>query len=167
MGPLFVCETGFLQGENGTVLASTENIAELLRPTVAALDLELWGVELLVRGRSSLLRLYIDGPDGVTIDDCERVSRQVSAVLDVEDPLSGEYTLEVSSPGLDRPLFSMEQYARFVGDVISLRLRAPLNGRRKFKGVLEKAEAGVITMTVDSEQLDIPFQQVEKANIAY
>ena len=113
------------------------------------------------------MRLYIDGPDGVTIDDCERVSRQVSAVLDVEDPLSGEYTLEVSSPGLDRPLFSMEQYARFVGDVISLRLRAPLNGRRKFKGVLEKAEAGVITMTVDSEQLDIPFQQVEKANIAY
>lgn len=139
----------------------------MLRSTVQALDLELWGVEYLTRGRSALLRIYIDGADGVTIDDCERVSRQVSAVLDVEDPLPGEYTLEVSSPGLDRPLFYFEQFGQFVGDVVNLRLRGPLNGRRKYKGVLEKADAGIITMTVDNEQIEIPYDQVEKANIAF
>jgi ribosome maturation factor RimP len=146
---------------------SADNIAEMLRPTVRALDLDLWGVEYLTRGRSALLRLYIDGSEGVTIDDCERVSRQVSAVLDVEDPLPGEYTLEVSSPGLDRPLFYFEQFGQFVGEVVNLRLRGPLNGRRKFKGVLEKADAGIITMTVDNEQIEIPYDQVEKANIAF
>ena len=139
----------------------------MLRPTVQALDLQLWGVEYLTRGRSSLLRLYIDGPEGVTIDDCERVSRQVSAVLDVEDPLPGEYTLEVSSPGLDRPLFYFEQFGQFLGDVVNLRLRGPLNGRRKFKGVLEKADAGIITMIVDNEQIEIPYDQVEKANLEF
>jgi len=149
------------------LVASSDSITELLRPTVEALGLELWGVEHQVRGRSELLRIYIDGADGVTIDDCERASRQISAVLDVEDPLPGEYTLEVSSPGLDRPLFNFEQYSRFVGKVISVKLRAPLNGRRKFKGVLEKVEAGLLTMTVDREPVEIPFQQVEKANIAF
>ncbi|ALO47291.1 Ribosome maturation factor RimP [Pseudohongiella spirulinae] len=139
----------------------------MLRPTVQALNLDLWGVEYLTRGRSALLRIYIDGPEGVTIDDCERVSRQVSAVLDVEDPLPGEYTLEVSSPGLDRPLFYFEQFGQFVGEVVNLRLRGPLNGRRKFKGVLEKADAGIISMTVDNEQIEIPYDQVEKANIAF
>ncbi|WP_058023375.1 ribosome maturation factor RimP [Pseudohongiella spirulinae] len=146
---------------------SADNIAEMLRPTVQALNLDLWGVEYLTRGRSALLRIYIDGPEGVTIDDCERVSRQVSAVLDVEDPLPGEYTLEVSSPGLDRPLFYFEQFGQFVGEVVNLRLRGPLNGRRKFKGVLEKADAGIISMTVDNEQIEIPYDQVEKANIAF
>lgn len=139
----------------------------MLRPTVQALDLDLWGVEYLTRGRSALLRLYIDGPEGITIDDCERVSRQVSAVLDVEDPLPGEYTLEVSSPGLDRPLFYFEQFGQFLGEVVNLRLRGPLNGRRKFKGVLEKADAGIIAMTVDNEQIEIPYDQIEKANIAF
>ena len=160
-----------LQGSDsvkvGSLVASSDSITELLRPTVEALGLELWGVEHLVRGRSELLRIYIDGAEGVTIDDCERASRQISAVLDVEDPLPGEYTLVVSSPGLDRPLFKFEQCLRFTGEVISLKLRAPLNGRRKFKGVLEKAEAGLLTMTVDREPVEIPFQQVEKANIAF
>lgn len=129
------------------------------------LGLELWGIEHLMRGRSSLLRIYIDSDQGITIEDCERVSRQVSGILDVEDPLPGEYTLEVSSPGLDRPLFSSEQYQRFVGEVVNLRLRAPIDGRRKFKGVLEKAEADQITLTVDGALVNIAFAQIEKANI--
>lgn len=129
------------------------------------LGLELWGIEHLMRGRSSLLRIYIDSDQGITIEDCERVSRQVSGILDVEDPLPGEYTLEVSSPGLDRPLFSFEQYQRFVGEVVNLRLRAPIDGRRKFKGVLEKAEADQITLTVDGALVNIAFAQIEKANI--
>lgn len=140
-------------------------ISDLLRPTVQTLGLELWGIEHLMRGRSSLLRIYIDSDQGITIEDCERVSRQVSGILDVEDPLPGEYTLEVSSPGLDRPLFSSEQYQRFVGEVVNLRLRAPIDGRRKFKGVLEKAEADQITLTVDGALVNIAFAQIEKANI--
>ena len=140
-------------------------ISVLLRPTVQTLGLELWGIEHLMRGRSSLLRIYIESDQGITIEDCERVSRQVSGILDVEDPLPGEYTLEVSSPGLDRPLFSFEQYQRFVGEVVNLRLRAPIDGRRKFKGVLEKAEADQITLTVDGALVNIAFAQIEKANI--
>jgi len=142
-------------------------IAEMLRPTVTALGLELWGIEHLVRGRSSLLRVYIDSENGITIDDCERVSRQISGILDVEDPLPGEYTLEVSSPGFDRPLFEFEQCLLFIGEVINVKLRTPLNGRRKYKGVLEKAEDGVLVMTVDQALHEIPWQQVEKANIAF
>tara|TARA_R100001143_G_scaffold49057_1_gene44069 strand:- start:846 stop:1433 length:588 start_codon:yes stop_codon:yes gene_type:complete len=151
----------------GNLATSTDKITQLLEPTVQALGLELWGVEFLVRGRSSLLRIYIDSPEGVTIDDCESVSRQVSAVLDVEDPIPGEYTLEVSSPGLDRPLFTLKQYQEFLGEVISLRLRGPINGRRKFKGLLQHAEAGNITMIVDNEPVEIPFDQIDKANIAF
>jgi len=147
------------------VVASVDMISDLLRPTVEALGLELWGIEHLSRGRSSLLRIYIDNQEGITIDDCERVSRQVSGILDVEDPLSGEYTLEVSSPGLDRPLFNFEHYGRFIGEIVNLRLRAPIDGRRKFKGVLEKAETDQITLTVDGELVHIPFLQIEKANI--
>ncbi|MDP2286754.1 MAG: ribosome maturation factor RimP [Pseudohongiella sp.] len=148
------------------MVATIDNIAELFRPAVTALGLELWGVEHLVRGHSALLRIYIDGPDGISIDDCEKVSRQVSAILDVEDPIPGEYTLEVSSPGFDRPLFNFEQFGRFVGEVVNVRLRTPIDGRRKFKGVLEKAENGVIFMAVDGNVYDIPYQQVDKANIA-
>ncbi|HLT64194.1 MAG TPA: ribosome maturation factor RimP [Pseudohongiella sp.] len=147
--------------------ATTDMIAEMLRPTVTALGLELWGIEHLVRGRSSLLRVYIDSENGITIDDCERVSRQISGILDVEDPLPGEYTLEVSSPGFDRPLFEFEQCLLFIGEVINVKLRTPLNGRRKYKGVLEKAEDGVLVMTVDQALHEIPWQQVEKANIAF
>jgi len=148
------------------VAATTDMIADLLRPAVEALGLQLWGIEHLVRGHSSLLRIYIDGPEGITIDDCEKVSRQVSGILDVEDPLPGEYTLEVSSPGFDRPIFAFEQFSGFIGEVVSLRLRTPIEGRRKFKGVLGKAENEIITMTVDGALQEIPWQQVDKANIA-
>ncbi|MBU2097362.1 MAG: ribosome maturation factor RimP [Gammaproteobacteria bacterium] len=146
--------------------ATTDMIADLLRPAVEALGLQLWGIEHLVRGHSSLLRIYIDSPEGITIEDCEKVSRQVSGILDVEDPLPGEYTLEVSSPGFDRPLFVFEQFSGFIGEVVNLRLRTPIEGRRKFKGVLEKAENDIITMTVDGTLHEIPWQQVDKANIA-
>lgn len=145
--------------------ASLDVIADMLEPTIEALGLELWGVEHIVRGRSSLLRIYIDSEPGVTIDDCERASRQISAVLDVEDPLPGEYTLEVSSPGLDRPLFHLGQYEGFIGEVVNLRLRTPLNGRRKFKGRLESAGDDQVSLTVDNELVEIPFQQIEKANV--
>lgn len=139
----------------------------MLRPAIEVLDLELWGIEYLTKGRSALLRVYIDSAEGVTIDDCEKVSRQISAILDVEDPIAGEYTLEVSSPGLDRPLFAAEQYTDYVGEVINVRLSSPIDGRRKFKGVLNSADSQTLIMTVDNQPVEIPFSQIEKANVAY
>lgn len=145
--------------------ASLDVIADMLEPAINALGLELWGVEHFARGRSSLLRIYIESGEGVTIDDCERASRQISAILDVEDPVPGEYTLEVSSPGLDRPLFRIEQYEDYVGEIVSLRLRTPIAGRRKFKGQLESVGEGEVSLIVDNESVEIPFQQIEKANV--
>lgn len=145
----------------------TEKLSLMLQPAIEVLDLELWGIEYLTKGRSALLRVYIDSEEGVTIDDCEKVSRQISAILDVEDPISGEYTLEVSSPGLDRPLFAVEQYVAYVGEVINVRLNSPIDGRRKFKGVLNSADPKTIVMTVDNQPVEILFSQIEKANVAY
>ena len=100
-----------------------KRIEDLLRPTVEALGFELWGLEYRAQGRRTLLRLYIDSESGVTVDDCAAVSHHISGVLDVEDPISGEYTLEVSSPGVDRLLFRLEHYPPYVGEWIELRLR--------------------------------------------
>ncbi len=143
-------------------------IADMIRPTVEALDVTLWGVDQVGQGRSSILRIYIDKPDdGITIDDCERVSRQISGIFDVEDPIAGEYTLEVSSPGMDRPLFDHAHFARFVGSVANVRLRSPLEGRRKFKGVIQRAEADQICLLVDEKEVTFPFSAVDKANLVY
>ena len=112
-----------------------EQIQALLAPTVASLGLELLGVEFVPSGHSALLRLYIDAPGRhVGIEDCEAASREVSALLDVEDPIESEYTLEVSSPGIDRPLFTVEQFARYIGEQAKLTLRLPQDGRRRFSG---------------------------------
>ena len=127
---------GFLLGANkvpGEALAAKEQqIRELLEPAVEALGFVVWGLEYLSQGRHTLLRLYIDDENGVGVDDCAAVSRQVSSILDVEDPISGDYTLEVSSPGLDRLLFQLEQYPDYAGEWIEIRLRVPFEGRRKF-----------------------------------
>ena len=117
-----------------------EQLQALLAPVVEALGYECWGLEFLSQGRHSLLRVYIDKADGILIEDCETVSRQVSGVLDVEDPISGEYTLEVSSPGMDRPLFTLEQFARYVGEQVKIKLRVPFERRRNFQGVLRGVE---------------------------
>jgi ribosome maturation factor RimP len=140
-------------------------LKELIEPSVIALGLQLWGFEMLSQGRQSLLRIYIDSENGVDVDDCAKVSRQVSGVLDVEDPISGEYTLEVSSPGMDRPLFTLEQYKAYIGHVVQLRLRMPFDGRRKFKGVLSGIEDEDIVLVVDQDEYLLPIDHIEKANI--
>lgn len=143
-------------------------VSDLIRPTVTALGLELWGVEHVVQGRFSVLRVYIDkGGDGVTIDDCEKVSRQISGIFDVEDPIAGEYTLEVSSPGMDRPLFELGQFERYVGSVVTVRLRSPLEGRRKFKGVIQKVEVDAIRLLVDDKEFVLPASAIDKANLVF
>ena len=137
----------------------------MLHSTVEALGFELWGVEHMPQGRHSLLRVFIDSPAGITVEDCAAVSEQVSGILDVEDPITGEYTLEVSSPGLDRQLFRLTQYAGYVGEVVELRLRSAFEGRRKFKGILKGVEGEDVVIQVDDHEYLLPYGAIEKARI--
>lgn len=140
-------------------------IEEMLRPLINDLGYELWGCEYLPQGRDSLLRIYIDREDGIGIDDCERVSRQVSAHLDVEDPISGNYSLEISSPGIPRPLFHKEQYRRYLGQEVQVKLFKPINGSRKLSGAILSANDDVLMLKVGEEQLEVQFSQIVKANL--
>jgi ribosome maturation factor RimP len=137
----------------------------LIEPVITAMGFELWGIELLPQGKQSRLVVYIDSPAGITVDHCADVSRQVSGVLDVEDPIPGKYQLEVSSPGMDRPLFDLEQFARFKGHQVSLRLRAPFEGRRKFKGLLAGVENDEVLLQLDGEEYCFPIDGIEQARI--
>ena len=142
-----------------------QQITQLLETTVEAMGFELWGVEYLSQGRHSVLRVYIDAENGITVDDCAAVSGQIGSVLDVEDPITGEYTLEVSSPGMDRLLFKLEQFALFVGQMIELRLRVAYEGRRKFKGILKGVEGEDVVVQVDDHEYLLPYSTIEKARI--
>ena len=142
-----------------------ESLKEMLEPAVNAVGMELWGIEYLSQGKHSILRVYIDSEDGVTIDNCEAASHQVSGVLDVEDPINGEYNLEVSSPGMDRPLFNFDQFAMYQGELISVRLQMAVNGMRNFTGKLLEAKDDVLTFQVDNQQLTVSINQIDKANL--
>lgn len=142
-----------------------EQLQALIAPIVASLQCELWGLEYLTQGRYTTLRLYIDAENGVTLEDCEKVSRQVSSVMDVEDPIEGEYTLEVSSPGMDRPLYTPAHYARYIGEQVSLRLRVARDGRRKFKGTILAVEGADVRIAVDDKEYLLAVDAIDKANI--
>lgn len=142
-----------------------EQLQALIAPIVASLECELWGLEYLTQGRYTTLRLYIDAENGVTLEDCEKVSRQVSSVMDVEDPIEGEYTLEVSSPGMDRPLYTPAHYARYIGEQVSLRLRVARDGRRKFKGTIVAVEGADVRVAVDDKEYLLAVDAIDKANI--
>ena len=142
-----------------------EQLQALLAPVIEALGYQCWGIEFLSQGRHSLLRVYIDKADGILIDDCEIVSRQLSGVLDVEDPISSEYTLEVSSPGLDRPLFPLDQFATHVGEQVKIKLRSPFDGRRNFQGLLRGVEEQDVVVQVDDHEYLLPIDLIDKANI--
>ena len=145
--------------------AREDRLTELLAPTVEALGFELWGLENLTQGKHSMLRIYIESENGVQVDDCARVSEQVGAVLDVEEPISGEYVLEVSSPGIDRRLFRLDQYAGYAGEEIEVRLRRPFEGRRKFKGILRGTEESDVVVLVDDHEYLLPFGDIDKAQL--
>ena len=142
-----------------------QQITDMLETTIEALGFELWGVEYLSQGRHSLVRIYIDAPNGITVDDCATVSEQVGGVFDVEDTITGEYTLEVSSPGMDRLLFKLEQYPGYVGEIVELRLRGAFEGRRRFKGVLKGIEGEEVVIQVDDHEYLLPHSAIEKARI--
>ncbi len=142
-----------------------QQLTEMLEPTVEALGFELWGVEYLSGGKYTVLRLFIDAEQGVNVDDCAAVSEQVSALLDVEEPISGEYTLEVSSPGMDRLLFKLEQYPAYVGETVDVRLRTVFEGRRKFKGLLKGIEGEDVVLQVDDNEYLLPHSAIDRARI--
>ena len=140
-------------------------IEALIRPTVEALGYELWACLYLTQGQHSVLRIYIDSTQGITLADCERVSRQISAIFDVENPLMGRYNLEVSSPGLDRPLITEKQFQRFVGHHVSISTHTPIDNRRKFKGLLlSVGEVGVV-LSQDGKELVLTWDNIMRANV--
>ena len=142
-----------------------QSLTEMLAEPVEALGFELLGIEFVRAGKHSTLRVYIDHPEGIDVDDCADVSHQVSAVLDVEDPISTEYNLEVSSPGMDRPLFKEQHYAACVGETISVRLRMPQDDRRNFKGKLLSCEQGVLEVEIDGQTYSLSVANIEKGNL--
>ncbi len=142
-----------------------ERLQTLIEPCVTALGYELVGLEFVPRGGGGLLRVYIDSPEGITVEDCERVSHQISGVLDVEDPIRGAYTLEVSSPGIDRPLFTPEHFERFAGERVSVRLDVPIQGRRKITGVLQGLSDGEVVVLENGEEWRLPMAAISKAQL--
>ncbi len=147
------------------------DIAAMLAPTVQSLGLDLLGVEYLPAPGGATLRLYIDVPEAeaagraVGIDDCEAVSREVSAQLDVEDPISGNYTLEVSSPGVDRPLFEAAHFARFAGSQAKVGLKLPQDGRRRLTGRIISVEGDTVHFDVDGNPFAVAFGNIDKARL--
>lgn len=145
---------------------TADTLVELVRSGVEPLGYELVGVEYLTgQPGGNLLRVYIDRESGIDVDDCAKVSRQVSGLLDVEDPIKENYLLEVSSPGLDRPLFNREHYQRFVGSKIKVRMAAPQGGRSRYTGRLLGVEGEMIQLEVDGQKLELLLADVEKARL--
>lgn len=142
-----------------------EQLQDMLTPVIEALGYQCWGIEYIAQGRHSVLRVYIDHENGILVENCATVSRQLSAVLDVEDPISSEYTLEVSSPGIDRPLFTLEQFAAFVGDQVKIKLRSPVEDRRSFQGLIRSVEDQDVVVQMGEFEYLLPIDLIEKANI--
>jgi len=142
---------------------------ERLAKLIKSMGCELVGGELQSRGRQVALMLYIDSASGVTVDDCSKVSQQVSAMLDVEDFIQGRYTLEVSSPGINRPLFTIEHYQKHIGKQVKVRLAVPVNQRKQYKGILKRIEGEDIYLLTEIGGIEIevklPFSIIEKANL--
>lgn len=126
---------------------------------------DLWGIEFVRAGKHSILRVFIEHEDGITVDNCAEVSRQVSAILDVEDPITDEYTLEVSSPGLDRLLFKLDHFVAYTDHQVNIKTRMPIDGRRKFKGLLKGIEGESIVIEVDREEYVVPIKNIDKAQV--
>ena len=142
-----------------------QRVHGIISSSVEALGYELWGVEYNPRGRGSTLRVFIDSLAGVSLDDCVIVSKHVSAILDVEDPIFEEYELEVSSPGVNRRLFNEEQYAAFIGEELHLLLRMPFKGKRKYVGILSEVLSNEMVLQVEDGEYRIPFDVLEKAKV--
>jgi ribosome maturation factor RimP len=142
-----------------------ERITAMIEPTINAMGYELVGVEFASSHAQAVLRVYIDKEKGVAVEDCQNVSKQISGVLDVEEPIKGAYCLEVSSPGIDRPLFKAQDYVRFTGKMARIQLKQLLSERRNFLGRLQGIENDNVLIEVDGESWRLPFIQIRKAHL--
>ena len=140
-------------------------LGELLEPAINALGFRLWGIEYIPQGRHSMLRVYLDKEGGIDIEDCALASRQISSILDVEDPISGEYTLEVSSPGIDRTLFKLDQFSEYLGWHVTLKLTENFEKRRNFTGQLKAVVDDEVVIIIGDEEYTIPYELIDKASL--
>jgi len=138
---------------------------ELFEPVVSGMGYDLIEIEHFPNPKHGVLRLYIDKENGVNVDDCSSVSRQISALIDVEEPVRGQFNLEVSSPGLDRPLRRLQDFQRFIGSTVKLKTVMPLEGQRNFKGRLLAASEETLVIETDTEEISLPMGAIEKARI--
>jgi ribosome maturation factor RimP len=143
-----------------------ERLIALIEPVLAQLGYELVELEYAAGRTSAVVRIFIDQPAGISVDDCERVSRDVAALLDVDDPVPTAYTLEVSSPGFDRVLRTPAHFERFVGERIFVELQAPRAGRKRYTGILKGVSAAGVELEVDKQTVDVPFGEIAKARLA-
>ena len=142
------------------------DLGKLFEPVVESMGYELVGVEFLGAGAYGTLRVYIDRDSGVNLDDCAAISHQISGILDVEEPIKQAYDLEVSSPGIERPLFKLADFERYAGKTVRIKLAVGLLGRKNFKGELQGvAESKLVTIKVDGEVFDLPYADIAKANL--
>lgn len=142
-----------------------DRLQTLLEPLVESLGYELVLLEFSPSSKSGLLRLFLDKPDGITLEDCERVSREVSALLDVEDPISTAYRLEVSSPGLDRPLVRPEHFQRFLNEQARIQVIAPVNGRRRFAGWIRGAGDEAVSLETSEGMVELRYAEIDRARL--
>lgn len=142
-----------------------EHLVCLIEPIVEGLGYECVGIEYNSHPRHGLLRIYIDAEKGILLEDCTKVSHQLSGMLDVEDPISDDYELEVSSPGADRPFFKLSQFERFIGNTVTINIFKPINKQRKITGKIERVEGDIIVIKVADKIFDIPFQAMSKARL--
>ena len=143
---------------------------DIVKNTVEGLGFELWGYEYRPHSESALLRIFIEttaenNDAGISVDNCASVSRQIGAVLDVENIIPVAYILEVSSPGMDRVLFKAEQYQEYIGSSLKIRTRTRIDDRRNFKGSLVSASESVVTIKVDNQEFEIPYDSIDRARL--
>ena len=142
-----------------------DELRKLLEPTIERLGYELVDLEVRLGSGNGLVRIFIDQPDGIDLEDCEKVSLAVSALLDVEDPVPGNYNLEVSSPGLDRKLTKPTHFQRFTGETVKVQMRFPIEGRRRFRGTLVSSDDENIVVEVDGESHSLPLKTIDTARL--
>ncbi len=160
MCPFFISVLGV-----NTMASRVLILTTLIEPVINAMGYQLWGVEYLGQGKHSILRVYLDKTGGVDIDDCAQASKQISSLLDVEDPIKSEYTLEVSSPGLDRMLFNLKQFQEYAGFHAKLRLTESFEGQRNFTGQIKAVEKDEVILITSDEEFTLPYELIEKANL--
>lgn len=142
-----------------------DKLETLIDPIVESFGCQLWGVEYRPLKNSALLRVFIDKEGGVSLDDCADISYQLSGMLDVEDPIQLAYTLEVSSPGIDRPLLKPEHFQTYVGESVKIRLQWPVDGARNFRGQIQSADEAKIKLEQDGEVVELPYAAITKARL--